>query len=182
MKPAGTTLRVWRSGMPAPHRLLDALLSFVNEGRMPAYFRPGLYRDARRRIVLYACAKPLVGERYVRRLRSKARRLLVAAASSAEALEATLNGEGVMAALVSPARTRTRPKVRPHAGPGELVPIVRSAADWPSAVLAVALLTPVGRHDVLANRLARCERCGTFHVLPTGRPSRFCGRRCRRAA
>lgn len=168
--------------MSDPEHLLAALLDYANGGEFPRRFAAGVYRDAAGAIVLHALRQPLVGERTERRVRLLARRLLKAASGGAGALEARLNREGVRAELGTPTRTRAWPQVRPHALPGGLLPTVRATQDWPSAVLTMALLTPVGRADVLGNRLAQCERCRRFHVLPTGRPSRFCSRRCRKQA
>lgn len=159
-----------------------ALLDFANGGEWPRRFRAGVYRDRRRSIILHAVRQALVGQRSERRLRGAARRLLQAGSRGADALEAALNAKGIRAGLASPARTRRWPLVRPGATAGRLIPTVRSAQDWPRAVLAAALLAPAGRNDVLGNRIARCERCRRFHLLPTGRPSRFCSRRCRKQA
>lgn len=180
MKRVGTRLRVFRRSLSDAGWLTLALLDLANGGDWPRRFRAGIYRDRRGAIVLHALRQSLVGARSVRRVRHDAQRLLLAATRGAGALEAALNARGVRAGLASPTRTRPWPLVRPSAPPGRLVPTVRSAQDWPSGVLAAALLEPVGRQDVLGNRIARCERCSRFHLLPTGRPSRFCSRRCRK--
>lgn len=182
MKRAGTQSSVSRRSVSDTWGLVVALLELANGGDWPRRFKAGVYRDRRGAIVLHAVRQSLVAERSVRRVRGAARRLLQAAAHGAGALEAALNARGVRAGLASPARTRPWPLVRPAASPGRLIPTVRSGQDWPSAVLAAALLEPVGRHDALGNRVACCERCRRFHLLPTGRPSRFCSRRCRKQA
>lgn len=156
-------------------QLVEALFAVANHNSREPLWRlsPGLVKDANGMPLLHFV------ERGERAYRYDIEFLLgMAAEGNLELMHGLLSGE-LGAAVVSPlprARSRT---TRPAQAPAMLIPIAHSESRLPFAIMVVALTTPTGDGDCLANRIAQCAACAHYFWLKSGVPAKYCGRQCR---
>lgn len=105
--------------------------------------------------------------------------LYAAASGGGEALEAYVNCHHPALILLSPLRRQRNPTTRPEAGVSIPALVVSGPRQLAAAIMAVALTTPTGNGDTLADRISQCEGCREFFISKYRRPSRYCGKACR---
>lgn len=166
--------------MLAQKRLVEELIHFALTGVPPP--TTGVVRDGPRGLPLlhfsYNSRTPgWMADGY--RAQGIANQMLRAAKVNPDVLEGLVNAAKLRFTLFSPIRQRISKKTRPEGGPSMMVPFVGSLCDYPAAVMAIALCTPTGGGDTLADRISQCAGCAAYFVSKTRRPSRFCGDDCR---
>lgn len=182
MKPAKPPRRYANPDSLVSKRLLEGLIRFAHGQSFAETASRGMLRDMNGRPVLHCYSVPPITSKAEARLREHTRRWLTLAATDLDLLEARLNAVGVASEIVSPVRSQKGSRSRPQAGPGWIIPVVRQAQQWPIAVIAVALLTPIGdrEQDVLANRVAKCALCRGFYLKKISVRGGCCSAKCRR--
>ena len=161
---------------------LQRLIAFASDERtnLHTVIPPGPMRDVRgvpRLMVESAflpdpCSEP--------QIRAVADDLLRLGSASPAMLEARLNGRDRLRCVVFSPPLRQQGLRRPvRDGQSLLVPVVQNATEIPAAILLMALLTPTGTGDSLADRLSVCRACLCVFLSKSRRTSRYCTQRCR---
>lgn len=113
-----------------------------------------------------------------------ARRLLSMLADpyGTDAFDAAVGGYSVPMTLYTSGNGRSEdPRLR-GTDVGCLAPVTCSGVQTVIAILALARATAHRGGGALANRIACCQTCGRFWLLPTLKNSRYCSKRCREKA
>lgn len=161
--------------------LLQSLIDFTNDG-VAGWELP---RVVDGKIILDNCS---MNPTEMEDVRARSRALLESLSRDGDAfapmLEGIINARGLRMAIVSGGVGRDHSKVGSivrgdPSGPGAFVPVISRPDDIPFGILALARCTGTGSGDSIADRIAKCSECEEFHLLPTRKPSLFCGDSCR---
>lgn len=155
--------------MRTQRKLLLGLLRYANGEPITACVTTGIYRDTDGSPLLYVPTIPVTGLS-----RERVCDLLVMTTNGLDGVVANMDAT-LRCSLLMPIARRRGPRGRARTWHGRIaLRTDRSIASWAASVLALACCTPVGEDDCLANRIARCDTCERFFLLPTSRPARDC--------
>lgn len=168
--------------MRVQKRLLRGLMDFAAGDPIDECLSVGVHRDADGVPVLYVPSFPVMETTTWTQMRKDVRAWLATACAGSDSLVSCLTPH-LRTELFMPIPRRRGPLGRPRTWHGQLVLRTdTTVASWAIAVLALACCTPTGEDDCLANRIAHCEMCGRYFILPTSRPSRACSTECRKVS
>ena len=167
--------------MRTQRRLLQALLNYANGTPIDQCVFVGIHRDADALPVLYVPTSPVPDWLSTGGERKWVEDQLAQAIDNLDGLVGALTPH-LHADVFMPIFQHRGPRGRVKTWHGRLVPRTDTTiTSWAACILAIACCTPTGEADCLANRIALCDHCGKFFLLPTSRPSRVCSADCRKA-